>query len=139
MLVGLLLLAISVAGYAETAASEATPEGEKETILFQKTSDSKPPKDIVLMTVEYAPGVGDPPHIHPGYTFVYVTDGEMVSQLDGQSKKTYRAGQSWVEQPYEHHVICRNASTSKPATILVLFVLDHGSKSTVNLPEGEHK
>ncbi|HEY6417677.1 MAG TPA: cupin domain-containing protein [Candidatus Binataceae bacterium] len=119
--------------------SPATPEGEQEEVLFQKTLESNPPKDIVLMTVEYAPGAGDSPHLHPGYAFVYVMAGEMVSQLDGQSKQVYRSGQSWFEQPYEHHVTCRNASTSKPAKILVFFLLEHGSKNTIDLPEAEHK
>jgi quercetin dioxygenase-like cupin family protein len=133
--IAIFLASVSI-GHAQPQAVQAAG---REEVLYQRTLDGKPPRDLVLMTVEYAPGAGDAPHLHPGYTFVYVTAGEMASQLDGQRKRVYRTGESWVEEPYEHHVICRNESTVKSAKILVLFILDHGAKSTIDLPAAGDK
>ncbi|MGU9758317.1 hypothetical protein ACV1BL_12280 [Serratia marcescens] len=37
---------------------------------------------------------------------------------------TYRAGESWYEDPGAHHVVSRNASKTKPAKLLAVFVVD---------------
>jgi quercetin dioxygenase-like cupin family protein len=39
-------------------------------------------------------------------------------------EKTYRTGENWTELPGDHHGVSANASETKPAKILALFVVD---------------
>src|ERR1700745_1333452 len=71
--------------------------------------------DVTVITVDYPPGGSTPPHEHPGYTYAYVLQGAVVSQLDGQKPVTYKAGEMWTEMPREDHMVSKNASVSKPA------------------------
>jgi quercetin dioxygenase-like cupin family protein len=36
----------------------------------------------------------------------------------------YRAGESWAEMPGDHHGVSANASDTKPAKLLAVFVVD---------------
>lgn len=99
--------------------------------LWQEKSDS----DIVVLKVKYPPRFGDSPHEHPGYTFVYVIKGEMLSQLNNEPSRVYKTGKMWLEHPHDRHIINRNASTRYSAEILVFFVVRHGDELTVNLPQ----
>jgi quercetin dioxygenase-like cupin family protein len=38
--------------------------------------------------------------------------------------RTYQAGQSWTEMPGDHHQVSQNASTTAPAKLLAVFVVD---------------
>ncbi|MET4118247.1 quercetin dioxygenase-like cupin family protein [Bradyrhizobium sp. JR1.5] len=49
-----------------------------------------------------------------------MNDGEM---------RIYRAGESWSEPPGVTHSISRNASTTEPAKLLAVFVLDTNDKA----------
>lgn len=42
---------------------------------------------------------------------------------DGEAR-IYRAGESWSEPPNARHEISRNASETKPAKLLAVFVVD---------------
>jgi len=56
---------------------------------------SQPGTDVTIITVDYPPGGSTPPHEHPGYTYAYVLQGAVVSQLDDQRPITYKAGAMW--------------------------------------------
>jgi quercetin dioxygenase-like cupin family protein len=42
--------------------------------------------------------------------------------------RVYKAGESWSEPPGATHSISRNASKTKPAKLLAVFVADTGDK-----------
>jgi quercetin dioxygenase-like cupin family protein len=79
---------------------------------------------ITAVTVSYGPGQASSSHRHAenGFLIVYVLQGAIVSQVEGEPEKTYTAGQSWSEGPAAHHLISRNASQSERASMLVVFV-----------------
>jgi quercetin dioxygenase-like cupin family protein len=58
---------------------------------------------------------------------VYVLEGTVVMQVRGGKEVTLTPGQSWYEGPNDVHVVGRNASQTKPAKFLVLFVKDKGA------------
>ena len=42
--------------------------------------------------------------------------------------RVYKAGEAWAEQPGDHHKVSANASTTKPARLLAIFVVDTSEK-----------
>jgi quercetin dioxygenase-like cupin family protein len=64
--------------------------------------------------------------MHPKSAFIYATvlEGAIRSQLNDGPVTTYTAGQSFSELPGDRHVVSANASTTKPAKLLAVFVLD---------------
>ena len=121
---------------AGAAIAQTSPPASAEIdheLLRQSLAD-KPGTEVVVVTAEYPPGAGTPPHDHPGHTYTYVLEGAVVSQLGDQPPVTYTKGQMWSEEPHQHHVICKNASATAPAKLLVFFVLPTGAKLEEYLP-----
>jgi quercetin dioxygenase-like cupin family protein len=115
--------AIAVAT-ATPAAAQAT--GETVRPHFQQTIPNIPGKSMVALIVDYAPGGASPSHIHARSAFIfgYVLSGEIESQVSDGPMRVYRAGESFYEPPGSVHPISRNASKSKPARLLAVFVVD---------------
>ena len=44
--------------------------------------------------------------------------------------KVYKAGESFFEPPGSTHLISENASTTKPASLLAVFIADDGAQLT---------
>ena len=101
------------------------------TPLMAKALTNIPGKEVVMLTVEYAPGGADPVHRHNANAFVYVLEGSIVMQVKGGKPVTLLPGQTFFEGPDDVHVVGRNASTTKPAKFLVLLLKDVGSPAVV--------
>ena len=50
--------------------------------------------------------------------------GAIRSQVDDGKVQIFHAGQSWSENPGAHHRVSENASATKPAKLLAIFVVD---------------
>jgi quercetin dioxygenase-like cupin family protein len=87
-------------------------------------------KNITTMVVEFPPGGVSPPHHHGGSVTVYVLDGIIRSQLQGQPAMVYSEGQTFFEPPGIVHLLAENVSATKPARILAVFVADDGATLT---------
>ncbi len=72
-----------------------------------------------------------PGHTHPASAFIYATvlEGEIRSQINVGPARIYRAGESFSERPSDHHSVSANASQTKPARLLALFVVDSAEKN----------
>jgi len=79
-------------------------------------------EQVLMITVDYAPGAADPVHRHHAHAFVYVLEGSIVMQVKGGKEVTLTAGQSFYEGPDDVHTVGRNASATKPAKFLVLLL-----------------
>ncbi len=88
-----------------------------------------------LITVRYRPGDASPPHTHACPVMVYVLEGAVRSQIQGQPERIYRAGESFYEAAGGEHLISANASDSSPARFLAFFVSDHNVPLSTNLPQ----
>ena len=104
----------------------AEDQKAKVTVVFDHALPNVPGKSMKGVLVEYAPGGSSPAHIHAKSAFIYATvlEGAIRSKLNGGSEKTYRAGQNWFESPGDHHEVSANASKTKPAKLLAVFVVD---------------
>jgi quercetin dioxygenase-like cupin family protein len=104
-------------------------------VLQEKQPSNAPGKNVVMLTVSYAPGEASPAHQHPGAVMAYVLEGAVVSKLNDESEKTYKAGEYWYEAPGTVHSVSRNASKTQPAKLLVWSLVDEGKAVTEPLAE----
>jgi quercetin dioxygenase-like cupin family protein len=98
----------------------------KVTLVYQHELPNVPGKSIKGVLVEYGPGGSSPGHTHPKSAFIYATvlEGAIRSQVNDGPVTTYKAGQSFSEMPGDRHAVSANASKTKPAKLLAVFVLD---------------
>ena len=103
------------------------------TAIFERELPNVPGKSLLAVEVVYPPGGASPPHRHPASAFIYayVVSGAIVSAIDDQKPRIYRAGESFYEAPGAHHRVSRNASTTRPAKMLAVFVKNSGNGQLV--------
>lgn len=99
----------------------------KVTELLSKDLKDIPGKEVLMITVEYAPGGTDPIHRHNAAAFVYVLEGSIVMQLKGGKEVTLTPGQTFYEGPDDVHIVGRNASKTKPSKFIVFLVKEKGA------------
>ena len=116
------VLAFSMAG------PVSADDGKAETVTknFEAAIPNISGKSLVAVEVDYAPGAASAPHTHAKSAFIYayVISGAIESKVNDGETRIYRAGESWSEPPNATHSISRNASSTQPAKLLAVFVLD---------------
>jgi uncharacterized protein YbjT (DUF2867 family)/quercetin dioxygenase-like cupin family protein len=103
------------------------PKEAKVTQLFSKDLTDLPGKEGLMLLIEYPPGSKDPIHRHNAHGFIYVLEGSIIMQVRGGKEMTLTPGQTFYEGPEDIHVVGRNASETKPAKFVVVFVKDKGA------------
>jgi quercetin dioxygenase-like cupin family protein len=114
----------------DAVAVDSSPDKSKEakvTELFSKDLTDLSGKEGLMLLIEYPPGSVDPIHRHKAHGFIYVLEGSIVMQVRGGKEVTLTPGQTFYEGPEDVHVVGRNASDSKPAKFVVVFVKDKGA------------
>jgi quercetin dioxygenase-like cupin family protein len=125
------ILGTAYAAFAIAAASPAAAQvGQKVTPHFEQTIPNISGKSLIAVVVDYAPGGASPAHTHAksAFIFAYVLSGEIESQVNDGPKRVFRAGESFYETPGSLHGVSRNASTTEPAKLLAVFVVDSDDK-----------
>lgn len=109
--------------------------GDVVTPHFEQAIPNIPGKTLTALVVDYPPGGASAPHRHAksSFIFAYVLSGEIESKVNDGPTQTYRAGESWYEPPASNHLVSRNASKTKPAKLLAVFVADSGEKALTTL------
>ncbi|ABR91709.1 Uncharacterized conserved protein [Janthinobacterium sp. Marseille] len=97
---------------------------------FEQTIPNLPGKSLIAVEVEYPPGTASLPHNHAKSAFIYayVVSGAIESKVNDGDVRVYRAGESWSEPPGANHSVSRNASKTKAAKLLAIFVVDSNDK-----------
>jgi len=108
-------------------ARQPSAQQVKVTPVLSKDLPEIPGKEVVMITVEYAPGGSDPIHRHYAHGFIYVLEGSVVMQVKGGKEETLNPGESFYEGPDDVHVVGRNASSTKPAKFLVFLFKKKGA------------
>ena len=96
------------------------------TPLMSKDLSDVPGKEMLMISVDYPPGVVEHIHRHDAYAFVYVLEGSVVEQVRGGKEVTLTPGQTFYEGPNDVHTVGRNASTTKPAKFVVVLLKKKG-------------
>jgi quercetin dioxygenase-like cupin family protein len=124
LLVCFLLLVALPFGIALAEAPKS--KNAKVTLVYQHELPNCPGKSIKGVLVEYGPGGYSPGHTHAKSAFIYATvlEGAIRSQVNDGPVTTYQAGQSFSEMPGDCHGVSANASMTRPAKLLAVFVVD---------------
>ncbi|SIR02001.1 Cupin domain protein [Pseudomonas sp. B10] len=116
-------LAAAALAFSLSASAMAHDPSEKITVLQEQLLKNAPGKKAMMIEVDYQPGQSSIAHKHEGTAMAYVLDGEVISQVKGEQAITYKKGQFWYEPAGSEHLVSKNASTTKPAKLLVFMVL----------------
>jgi quercetin dioxygenase-like cupin family protein len=128
-----LLCVVVFVALSVTAASAEELSTDKVTLVFDHALPNVPGKSMKVVLVEYPPGGSSPAHTHPDSAFIYATvlEGAIRSKVNDGPEKVYRAGESFAELPGDRHGVSKNASTTEPARLLAVFVVDTDEKHLV--------
>jgi len=124
-----------LACWLSSASSAADPAGAEKNrgtaqpLLTQDLPDI-PGKEVVVLTVTYLPGGASLPHRHDADVFVYVLEGSVLMQVDGQPPVTLGPGQTFHEGPGDIHRQSANASATQPAKFVVFMIKDKNKPAT---------
>jgi len=134
---------ILLATLAVSPALAADPARAKVTVVFDHALPNVAGKSMKGVLVEYGPGGSSPGHTHPRSAFIYATvlEGAIRSQVNDGPVRVYRAGESFAEMPGDHHGVSANASSTEPAKLLAVFVVDTGETKLVtdDVQQGESR
>ena len=109
----------------------AMAQQAKVTSLMSKDLTGNPGMEVLMITVEHAPGGSSAIHRHNAQAFLYVLEGSVVEQVKGGKQVTLTPGQTFYEGPDDVHVVDRNASSTKPAKFLVILIKNKGAPALV--------
>lgn len=116
-------LVAAALAFSLSASALAHDPSEKITVLQEQLLKNAPGKKAMMIEVDYQPGQSSIAHKHEGTAMAYVLDGEVISQVKGEKAITYKKGQFWYEPAGSEHLVSKNASSTKPAKLLVFMVL----------------
>lgn len=128
--------AVAVTAAAIALSSSSLPAAEpahaaaKVQQLLTQPLEGVQGKEVTMLTVEYPPGGVSQPHRHDADVFVYVLEGAIVMQVDGQEPVTVRRGETFRELPGDVHRQSANASKTEPARFLVFVIKEPGKPVT---------
>jgi quercetin dioxygenase-like cupin family protein len=111
-------------------ARDAGEKNAKVTLAYEHELPNVPGKSIKGVLVEYGPGGFSSAHTHPNSAFIYATvlEGAIRSQVNDGPVQVYKAGENFSEMPGDRHGVSENASKTKPAKLLAVFVVDSSAK-----------
>ncbi len=126
-------LLVATLPFGSAFADEPKFKDAKVTLAYEHELPNVPGKSLRAVLVEYGPGGGSPSHRHPPSAFIYarVLEGAIRSKVNDAPERTYQAGESWSEQPGDHHQVSQNASATAPAKLLAIFVVDTNDREIV--------
>jgi quercetin dioxygenase-like cupin family protein len=119
-------LLIAALPFGSALADEPKSKNQKVTLVYQHELPNVPGKSIKSVLVEYGPGGYSPSHTHAKSAFIYATvlEGAIRSKVNDGAETVYEAGQSFSEMPGDRHAVSANASETKPAKLLAVFIVD---------------
>lgn len=127
----LMAIVVPMKGYADDA-KHGTPGVHRE-VLHQSTLPDFPDHIVTALTIEVAPGAVVGAHRHGGFVYVYLLQGRIRSQMEGEDPVEYSAGQSWIETAGALHQHTENASKTESAKFLA--VIYSAENAVITQPE----
>src|ERR1700743_333525 len=119
-------LLVAILPFGSVLADAPQSKNAKVTLIYQHELPNVPGKSIKGVLVDYGPGGCSPGHPPPESAFISATvlEGAIRSQVNDGPVTTYKAGQSFSELPGDRHGVSANASETKAAKLLAVFVVD---------------
>lgn len=102
---------------------EYIPKAKSET-LHQAALPDVDGKEVLIKHFTFPPGFVGEKHFHPGPVFVYVVNGTLTVDSEGEIE-TFKAGQLFPE-PLNRAMVPKNISTSDDLELVVFQIGDVG-------------
>jgi len=128
-----LMVAILVVGSGSPLPTQPRPAGTTRTDL-QRYDLSIPGREVLQARVDFAVGAAFPAHYHPGEEIIYVLEGSLEYEVEGNSPVTLNSGDVLFVPAGRVHA-ARNVGSGKGAE-LATYVLEKG-KPLTTLAKGE--
>jgi quercetin dioxygenase-like cupin family protein len=127
------LAAMAFLSIAATAPTTALGDEAVTTPLLKAALEGTDGMEANIAVVEAGPGFETERHLHPGHVFVYVIEGAIQIDVEGQEPVTISAGEAAYETP-NHPMVGRNVSATEGARFVVFQVVQAGEPLTVAQP-----
>ena len=108
---------------AQQTTAASAQSGSRRTPL-QQADLSAPGRQVVQVRVDFDPGYTSPWHTHPGEEIIYVIEGTIEYQVQGQPTKTYKPGEV-LTVPYGTPHLAKNVGTTNAAE-LATYIVEKG-------------
>ena len=108
--------------------------GAETTQVLQTELQGETGREANIVLYEVEPGWETERHIHPGHVFVYVTDGSLEVDVEGEERRTVSAGEAFYELP-DKPMVARTAGSEEGARFIVFQVGPTGEPIMVPRPE----
>jgi quercetin dioxygenase-like cupin family protein len=130
-------LIVATLPFGSVLADAPKEKSAKVSLVYQHELPNIPGKSIKGVLVEYGPGGYSPGHTHAKSAFIYATvlEGAIRSQVNDGPVTIFEAGQSFSELPGDRHGVSANASKTKRAKLLAVFVVDT-NETDLTIPFG---
>ena len=115
-----IVAAVSLAALATAGPALAQTPGIKRTEL-QRHDLSTSGREVIQSRIDFEPGAAFGKHSHPGEETIYVLEGELVYEVEGQPPVTLKAGQVLFIPSGTVHA-ARNAGSRKGAELATYTV-----------------
>jgi len=134
----ILLLGVGLAGIAVGAlgATFVGAQGAAQvtrTEILRKPASGMEGKEVVVFLADLPPGAVAGRHSHPGDEAIYMLQGALVFEPDGEQPFELKAGQITFN-PAKHIHKARNASSSEPAKVLNCMLAEKGQPLATPVP-----
>jgi quercetin dioxygenase-like cupin family protein len=113
-------------GAASTESTNAQDQPIKRTELIRADVADVAGKETVIYIADVQPGAEGARHTHYGDEFVYILEGSLTVTPDGKEPVTLKQGETAHLAPSDGVHAAKNGSTSEPAKVLVVLVMEKG-------------
>jgi quercetin dioxygenase-like cupin family protein len=128
---GIALLVVCASLIGASPGPDSSTAGDDVRLIRTEKLANVPGQTLTVVTVNYPPGGKSRRHHHAGSVYAYVLSGAIRSENSATGAvKVYEAGESFFEPPGSTHLISENASATKPAQLLAVFIADDGAQLT---------
>ena len=98
--------------------AQLTPQVKRTIVLKQDMT--LPGREAVMATIELPPGSAEGRHTHPAELYVYLIEGEIVLENEGQPDRVMKAGDvAAVASGKIHQALNRGNVTAKGVAVFV--------------------
>lgn len=87
-------------------------------------------KEVSIAHISAPPGFVTPKHFHPGQVFIYVVEGSITIEMDGEAPIKLGPGDI-LEEPPGRTMVGKNLSSTNGAKLVVFQIGDKGKPLTV--------
>ena len=104
----------------------------KRTELMKTDLEGIEGQQAVVAVAEFAPGAVVGKHYHPGNEFVYVLEGSVILETEGQPPVTFGPGEIFHNLPTRVHMT-KNGSMTEPTKVLSFIISEKGKPPAISV------